>query len=98
MDDDVLGADGGEAVAAEVEDAFGKARRVGREQQVGPVVDDQLLEVAQAQQAVHHEDLPARSASSSRSATKSTQVGAAMPAVTVSRMALPRRRRFSAVS
>ncbi len=51
VDDDVLGADGGETVAAEIADALGEARRVGREQQVRPVVDDQLLQIDQAEDA-----------------------------------------------
>ena len=52
VDDDVLGADRGEAVAAEIADALGKARRVGREQQVRPVVHDQLLQIDDAENAV----------------------------------------------
>ena len=56
VDDDVLGADRREAVAAEIEDALGEARRVGREQQVRPVVHDELRQVGHAEQPVHHED------------------------------------------
>jgi len=41
-----LGADGGEAVTAEVADALGEAGVVGRELEVGPVVDDHRLDVA----------------------------------------------------
>src|SRR5205807_7775882 len=52
VDDDVLGLDGGEAVAAEIADALGKARIVGREQQIRPLVDDQLLGVDQSENAV----------------------------------------------
>ena len=52
MDDDVLGADRGEAVAAEVADAFWEARRVRREQQIGTVIDDQLPQIGDAQDAV----------------------------------------------
>jgi len=42
VDDDVLGPDGGEAVAAEVPDALGEARPVGRELEVrdGRFTDD----------------------------------------------------------
>ena len=56
VDDDVLRRDGREAVAAEIQDAFGKARRVGREQQVRPVIHDHLREVGDAEQPVHLED------------------------------------------
>ncbi len=52
VDDDVLGADGGEAVAAEIADALGEARRVGREQQVRPVIDDQLPQIDDTEDAV----------------------------------------------
>ena len=51
VDDDVLGADRREAVAAEIADALREARRVGREQQVRPVVDDQLPQVGDTQDA-----------------------------------------------
>ena len=94
VDDDVLGADGGEAVAAEIADAFGEARRVGREQQVRPVIDDQLLEIDDAEQAVGHVDLVGRGAS-----LVGDQVRAGPPAslASVPRwIATPRRRRFSA--
>ncbi len=52
VDDDVLGSDRGEAVAAEVADALREARRVGREQQVGAVIDDQMSQIGDAQEAV----------------------------------------------
>ena len=42
VDDEVLLPDRGEAVAAEVLDPLGKARREGREQQVRPVLGDHL--------------------------------------------------------
>ena len=51
VDDDVLGADGGEAITGEIADAFGEARGVGREEQVWPVVHDQLVDVGQAEDA-----------------------------------------------
>ena len=57
MDDDVLGADGGEAVAGEIADALGKARVVGRELEVGPIVDDHRLDVADVEHAVELEDV-----------------------------------------
>ncbi len=40
VDDDVLGPDGGKAIAREIADALGEARGVGREQQIRAVVDD----------------------------------------------------------
>ena len=43
MDDDVLLPDRRKAIAAEIADALGKARVVGREDEIGPLVDDQLL-------------------------------------------------------
>ena len=52
VDNDVLGTDRREAVAAEVADAFGEARRVWREQQVRPIVHDQLAQVRDAEDAV----------------------------------------------
>ena len=51
VDDNVLGADRGEAVAGKIANAFGKAWCVGGEQQVGTIIDDQLLDV-------HHRDQP----------------------------------------
>ena len=59
VDDDVLGADGGEAVPGEVPDALGEAGGVGREEQVRPVVHDELAEVGGAQDAVVDDDLVA---------------------------------------
>jgi hypothetical protein len=46
MDDDVLGPDRRKTIAAEIADALGKARLEGREDQVGPVIDNQLGEIA----------------------------------------------------
>ena len=57
VDDEILVADGGEAIAAEVLDAFRKARRVGGEQQVGAILRDHLRHVGQAQDAVHLVDV-----------------------------------------
>ena len=42
MDDEVLRLDRGEAIAAVIADALGKARRVGLEQQIGALVEDEL--------------------------------------------------------
>jgi hypothetical protein len=58
VDNDVLGADCREAVAAEVADALRKPRRVWWEQQVGPVVHDQLLKVDNALKPALQEHLP----------------------------------------
>ena len=55
VDEDVLLADRGEAVAAEVADALGEARIVGRELQIRPVVDDHRLDVAEVEHAVELE-------------------------------------------
>ena len=52
VDDQVFGPDRGEAVAAIVADPLGKARRIGREQQVVAATSDDLLGGIQAQQAV----------------------------------------------
>ena len=57
VDQDVLLADGGEAVAAVVADAFGEARLERRELQVRAVGGDQLGELVQAQQAVDQDDV-----------------------------------------
>src|SRR3546814_17828353 len=56
VDDEVLGADRREAVAAEVSDALREARVVRHEHQVRPVVDDQLAGVGEDQHAVHDKD------------------------------------------
>ena len=55
MHHNILGADGGEAIAAEIQDAFGKARRIGCEQQIGPVIHNQLRQIGKPKQAIHHE-------------------------------------------
>ena len=52
VDDDVLGANGGETIAAEVADAFGEAGGVGLEQEVRPVLDDELFQVGRRQETV----------------------------------------------
>ncbi len=57
VDDDVLRLDGGEAVAAEIADPLGKARIVWGEEQVRPLVDDQLLGVDEAEDAVVAKDV-----------------------------------------
>ena len=45
VDEDVLLADGGEAVAAEIADALGKARIVGLELEVRALVQNQLAKI-----------------------------------------------------
>ncbi len=55
VDHDVLLADGGKTVAAEVAHALGEAGIVGREQQVRAVVHQQLLGVHQADQPIQRE-------------------------------------------
>ena len=73
MDDDVLLADGGEAVAVELADALGEADVERLEHEVGPLGDDQLGDVGEPQHALldehgvvadvellHHEALQAR--------------------------------------
>ena len=57
MDDDVLLADGGEAVAAMLADALREAADIGLELEVGPVGGDELIGVGNADQAFLHEAL-----------------------------------------
>ena len=52
VDDDVLVPDRGEAVAAKIADALGKAGGEGREEQIGPLVQDELPDFAQGDQPV----------------------------------------------
>ncbi len=52
MDQKILGADGGKAIAAMIADALGEARDIGRELQVRPLVEDELPGVGKAQQVV----------------------------------------------
>ena len=57
VDDDVLLADGGEAVAAVIADALGEAGDIGLELQIAALVEDQLSEVRQAQHAVDDDEV-----------------------------------------
>ena len=54
MDDDVLGADRGETIPAMIADAFGKARDIGLELQIGALVEDELLGVGEPEQVIDH--------------------------------------------
>ena len=53
VDDDVLLADGGEAVAAVLADALGEAWLVGLELEIGPVERDQLTKLVQGEHALN---------------------------------------------
>ena len=55
MDDDILLAHGGEAIAVEFADALGEAAVERLEQEIRPVGDDQLRGVGERQEAVLHE-------------------------------------------
>ena len=57
MDDQVLFADGGEAIAAMIADALGEAGDVGLELQIGALRDDELGQVRQAHQMFDDHDL-----------------------------------------
>ena len=57
MDDEVLLADGGEAVAAMIADALGKARIVRHEFEIGPVEAHELRQLVERQHAVDQEHL-----------------------------------------
>ena len=58
VDDDVLLPDGGEAIAAMVADALGKARDEGLELEIGPLVENELLGIGIADQAAAgHDDI-----------------------------------------
>ena len=75
----------------------GKARRVGREDQVGALVaDDQLARVGEAEDAVDAEHVGRAGTQMARRGTAAGRPACA--ASTARRMTWPRRRRFSAVS
>ena len=57
VDDEVLLADRGEAVAAVIADAFGEARIVGHEFEIGPVEAHELRQLVERQHAVDQEHL-----------------------------------------
>ena len=56
VDEDVLGADRGEAIAVIFADPLGEARREGREFEIGPVLVDQQGEIGDAEEAGRFED------------------------------------------
>jgi hypothetical protein len=58
VDDHVLLADRRKAIAAMLANALGKARRIGRELEVGPVDAHQLLQVVDAQHSGNDVDVP----------------------------------------
>ena len=60
MDDDVLLADGGEAIALMLADALRKPADIGLKFEVGPVGDDQLIGIGKPDQALLHETLAPR--------------------------------------
>ena len=57
VDDDVLVTDSGETIAAEIADALGKTRIVGREQKVGALRYDQLFEIRHAEHTAQAETI-----------------------------------------
>ena len=77
VDDDVLGADRREAVAAEIADALGKADSVRREHEVGALVHDQPLRFDQPDQSLADEDVIRRDGQPA--AQKLAQVGRHAP-------------------
>ena len=60
MNNDILGANGSEAIAAEIQDAFGEARRIGREQKIRPVIHNQLRQIRKPKQPIHHKNFRSR--------------------------------------
>ena len=73
VDDDVLGADRREAVAAEIADPLGKADIVRREHEVGALVHDQPLRFDQPDQSLADEDVVRRNGQPA--AQKLAQIG-----------------------
>src|SRR5262249_26495178 len=57
VDDDVLLSDRSKAIPAEVSDALGKASVIGGKNQVGALVDDQLLGIVETKDPVGREDV-----------------------------------------
>ncbi len=60
MNNDILGANGSEAIAAEIQNAFGEARRIGREQKIRPVIHNQLRQIRKPKQPIHHKNFRSR--------------------------------------
>src|SRR6516164_10202606 len=57
VDDDVLLPDRGETIPAEIPDTLGKASVIGGENEVGALVDDQLLGVVETEDPIAGEDV-----------------------------------------
>src|SRR5712671_3927023 len=57
VDDDVLLPNRREAIAAEVPNAFGKARIVGGKHEIGALVDDQLLGIVETENSISSENV-----------------------------------------
>src|ERR1043166_1921049 len=57
MDDDILGADRGETIAAMVADALGKAREIRFELQIGALLQDQLPGIGEAQRVLDEDEI-----------------------------------------
>ncbi len=57
MDNQILVADGGEAITAEIADALGEARIEGHELEVREIIHDQFVDVGDAENAVDAEDV-----------------------------------------
>jgi hypothetical protein len=57
VDHDILGLDRGEAIPPEIPDALGKPGGIGREQKIGPLIGDQLLDIDQTDEALGNEDI-----------------------------------------
>ena len=96
VDQDVLLADGGEAVAAVVADALGEARLEGLELQVRPVRRDQLGQLRPGPACRRPGSTSCGSASSSR--TMKARRSSGMEASILMRTTEPRRRCFSSAS
>ena len=58
MNDDVLVTDGGEAVATEIADAFGKPRRIRLKLQIAPLFQNKLPRFVEAEQPLNDKRLP----------------------------------------
>src|SRR5271167_107566 len=57
VDNDVLLSDCSEAIPAEVSDTLGKASVIRSEDEIGPIVDDQLLSVVETEDPITGKDV-----------------------------------------